>query len=1022
MTSTPVIMATTVKETRTQTLMFDALEADGRNFLEWHDDISTYLCAEELDGALTHETAEGLAKPKNWQALLVIRRHMDASLRQQYIQVREPAELWSQLKARFKHEETLFLPQARNDWYNLRVLDFPNFQAFNAELHRVSAQLRLCGDKITDAELIDKTLSTFPPATAILSQQYRNMKFKRHSELMSYLLLAEKQQQILLKNAEARPAREIHVTEAPTPPAPPPAPAPPVREAHSTEAAKRSPRGGRGRGRGRDSRYYHGRDDQRYTSTRPDQRYNNDRRDYSRYNHDRHEPYDRSRSRGSQSHGQSSNPDRSEPNRGACHKCGRQGHYARECRTPEYFVEMYRELQKLKEEKREVHTLDAPSFNDIDPENYMVQLSQHSTPSDTALLDSASTHSIFRDPQYFESDCMRGPWQECNILTIAGSRTFKFREGRATIVLPGGFPLRCERAMYAPAAPRSLISYRDLRANGIHASTRDGEVDDDEALELRKGTHVFTTVKAGTTGLYELKITAAATNGRSCNLTVLPKAQLWHRRLGHPGTTIFRRMLPVLTGHTLSTSDADKVADCTACIQGKYAKHPSRWRLPTELPQPLQRLHGDICGPINPPAGQFLYFLVLVDASGSHSEVSLLTTRNMAFPKLLAMLIRFRTHFPDKPIKTLRMDNAKEFRSHAFEDYCTATGIELTYSVPYEHSQNGLAEAFIKKIQLITRPLLLHAHLPASMWSMLSFTLLLLRLRPTLNTQNLHYIGRVQIRHLRVFGCQVWIPAPEPQIRTIALIKTGEDPYRPCEEEEDEIDKQRYLAAVGALIYLATHTRPDIAFATSVLARHSRKPAHRHWAGIKHLLRYLRGTEDLGLHFTKDAESNIVGYADSGYRTDEVNGKSQTGYIFIKNGAPISWKSVKQTITATSTNHAELLALHEAAREAVWLRTMVQAISEQCKTSHNNQATVIYEDNAAAVAQVATGFIKADRVKHISPTLFGFMQDLVETGQVTITKIESANNISDMLTKALPAYKHRELVRAAGMRTLQELD
>jgi hypothetical protein len=45
--------------------------------------------------------------------------------------------------------------------------------------------------------------------------------------------------------------------------------------------------------------------------------------------------------------------------------------------------------------------------------------------------------------------------------------------------------------------------------------------------------------------------------------------------------------------------------------------------------------------------------------------------------------------------------------------------------------------------------------------------------------------------------------------------------------------------------------------------------------------------------------------------------KSQTGYIFIKNGAPISYKSAKETVTATSTNHAELLAFHEAAREAV---------------------------------------------------------------------------------------------------------
>jgi hypothetical protein len=49
------------------------------------------------------------------------------------------------------------------------------------------------------------------------------------------------------------------------------------------------------------------------------------------------------------------------------------------------------------------------------------------------------------------------------------------------------------------------------------------------------------------------------------------------------------------------------------------------------------------------------------------------------------------------------------------------------------------------------------------------------------------------------------------------------------------------------------------------------------------------------------------------------------------------------------------------------------------------------------------------------------MQDLVETKQVAVVKIESSNNISDMLTKALPAHQHRKLIKAAGMRTLQEL-
>ena len=86
---------------------------------------------------------------------------------------------------------------------------------------------------------------------------------------------------------------------------------------------------------------------------------------------------------------------------------------------------------------------------------------------------------------------------------------------------------------------------------------------------------------------------------------------------------------------------------------------------------------------------------------------------------------------------------------------------------------------------------------------------------------------------------------------------------------------------------------------------------------VKHFLRYLWGTEDLGLFYTKGGQDKITGYADAGFKLDEVSGKSQTGYIFIKNNAPIMWKSVKQTVTATSTNHSELVAFHEAAQEAV---------------------------------------------------------------------------------------------------------
>ena len=92
-----------------------------------------------------------------------------------------------------------------------------------------------------------------------------------------------------------------------------------------------------------------------------------------------------------------------------------------------------------------------------------------------------------------------------------------------------------------------------------------------------------------------------------------------------------------------------------------------------------------------------------------------------------------KNHFPNFPVKHLRLDNAKEFRSHAFEDFCTASVIDFSDSVAYEHSQNGLAEAYVKKIQLVARPLLLHANLPSSFWGhAVLHAAALLKMRPTL--------------------------------------------------------------------------------------------------------------------------------------------------------------------------------------------------------------------------------------------------------------------------------------------------
>ena len=131
-------------------------------------------------------------------------------------------------------------------------------------------------------------------------------------------------------------------------------------------------------------------------------------------------------------------------------------------------------------------------------------------------------------------------------------------------------------------------------------------------------------------------------------------------------------------------------------------------------------------------------------------------------------------------------------------------------------------------------------------------------------------------------------------------------------------------------MYLANCTRPDIAFAVNLLARHSANPTRRHWVGVKTILRYLKGTQDLGLFFPKNQSLNLVGYADGGYLSDPHNARSQNGFIFLCGGTAISWRSSKQTLVATYTNHSEITALYEAARECVWLRRMTNHIQKSC--------------------------------------------------------------------------------------------
>jgi hypothetical protein len=237
-------------------------------------------------------------------------------------------------------------------------------------------------------------------------------------------------------------------------------------------------------------------------------------------------------------------------------------------------------------------------------------------------------------------------------------------------------------------------------------------------------------------------------------------------------------MMQKITGnciiHDLKCAKFPKPFDfiCTSCATGKLILRPSPLEIHAEPLKFLERIQGDICGPIQPLSGPFRYFMVLIDASTRWSHVCLLSTRNHAFAKIMTQVIRLKAHYPEHQIQKIRLDNVAEFSSKAFNDYSMAQGIHIEHYVPYVHTQNGLAKSLIKRIKLIARPLLRECNLPTSCWGhAVLHAADLIQLHPTAyhTTSPLHLVrgNPPNISHQWKFGCVGYTPVSPPQRTTM---------------------------------------------------------------------------------------------------------------------------------------------------------------------------------------------------------------------------------------------------------------
>ena len=139
------------------------------------------------------------------------------------------------------------------------------------------------------------------------------------------------------------------------------------------------------------------------------------------------------------------------------------------------------------------------------------------------------------------------------------------------------------------------------------------------------------------------------------------------------------------------------------------------------------------------------------------------------------------------------------------------------------------------------------------------------------------------------------------------------------------LSQQEYAQAIGNLMYVMNCSPPDIAYAVSKLSRYTSNPGLDQWKSIVRVLRYLKYTQNYGLHYSKYT-AVLEGYCDTNWISDTKDSKSTSGYLFTLGGGAVSWKSSKQTSIARSTMEYEFIALDKAGEEAKWLRHFLEDI------------------------------------------------------------------------------------------------
>ncbi|KAK3026910.1 hypothetical protein RJ639_041094 [Escallonia herrerae] len=304
-----------------------------------------------------------------------------------------------------------------------------------------------------------------------------------------------------------------------------------------------------------------------------------------------------------------------------------------------------------------------------------------------------------------------------------------------------------------------------------------------------------------------------------------------------------------------------------------------------------------------------------------------------------------------KKLKYFRLDNGMEYKDEEFLQFCKDEGIIRHFSVKRTPEQNGVAKRMNITLLEQAKCMRLNADFPKSFCAEAVKTACYLinyspssainhqvpeenEERSKLDPKSKECIflryeegvkGLFDMKDLgsakKILGMEIHRDRKARKLRLSSQLCPS------TEEDIEYMSRVSYANGVGCLMYAMVCTRPNKSHVISMVSRYMKNPGEKHWDVVKWIFRYLAGSTNFGIMFESDgARGEVSGFMDSDYAGDLDSRSSTTGYIFTFYGGLICWKSVLQSTTALSTTEAEYMALIETAKEALWLKGLVEEL------------------------------------------------------------------------------------------------